>query len=132
LSKSPKDLLGAEFANLKIASPADCYRTSMAKSFPKTLRTLYRGGGTWASNRLTSDDVVIDVIERHDHETGNLRHKPAASRSHCNRACASTRAMGSNHNGKYEQALCCIVFRSIWRRAGADYLPINSFLLFSS
>jgi hypothetical protein len=66
LSKSPKDLLGVEFANLKIASPADCYRTCMAKSFPKPLRMLCRGGRAWASNRFTSDDAVIDVIERHE------------------------------------------------------------------
>jgi hypothetical protein len=68
-------LLGGEFANLKIASAAECYRTCMAKSFPKPLRTLYRGGRTWASDRVTSDDGVIDVIERHDHEMGNLGHK---------------------------------------------------------
>jgi hypothetical protein len=46
LSKSPKDLVGAEFANLKIAGPADRYRTGMAKSLPKSLRTLYRSGRT--------------------------------------------------------------------------------------
>ncbi len=100
LSKSPKDLFGVEFANLKIASPADCYRTCMAKGFPKRLRMLYRGGRTWASNRFTSDDAVIDVIERHDHEVGNLGHRFALPRSHPQRACASTRrASGSNLHG---------------------------------
>jgi hypothetical protein len=84
LSKSPKDLLGAEFANLKIASPADCYCTRVAKSLPQPLRTLYRGGRTRAPDRFTSDDGVIDVIERHDHKIGNLGHKSAFSRSHRN------------------------------------------------
>jgi hypothetical protein len=64
LSKSPKDLLGVEFADLKIASAAECYCTRMAKSFPKPLRTLYRGGRTGASNRFPSDVAVIDVIEK--------------------------------------------------------------------
>jgi hypothetical protein len=67
-------MLGAEFASLKIASAAECYRTCVAKSFPKPLRTLYRGGRTRASNRFTSDDAAIDVIERHDHELDNLGH----------------------------------------------------------
>ncbi len=44
LSKSPKNLVSAEFGNLKIASTADRYRTSMAKSPPKSLRALYRRG----------------------------------------------------------------------------------------
>jgi hypothetical protein len=76
LSKSPKDVLGVEFANFKIGRAAECYRTCMAKSFPKPLRTLYRGCGTRTSNRFTSDDAAIDVIERHDHELGNFGHTP--------------------------------------------------------
>jgi hypothetical protein len=76
LSKSPKDVLGVEFANFKIGRAAECYRTCMAKSFPKPLRTLYRGCGTRTSKRFTSDDAAIDVIERHDHELGNFGHTP--------------------------------------------------------
>ena len=81
MSKPPKDLLGAEFANLKIASPADCYCTSMAKGFPKPLRTPYRGGRTWTSNGVTGDDAVIHVIEQYDGEIGNLGHESAFPRS---------------------------------------------------
>ncbi len=44
----------------------------MAKSFPKLLCTLYRFGGTRAPDRFTSDEAVIGIIERHDHEIGNL------------------------------------------------------------
>src|ERR1700688_3160018 len=74
LAKSPKDLLGVEFPSLRIAGAAECNRTRMAKCFPKPLRALYRGGRTWASNRFTSDEAVIDVIKWHDHEIGNLGH----------------------------------------------------------
>ena len=69
-------MLGVEFANFKISRAAECYRTCMAKSFPKPLRTLYRGCGTRTSNRFTSDDAAIDVIERHDHELGNFGYTP--------------------------------------------------------
>jgi hypothetical protein len=74
-----------EFADLEIGSAAQRYRTSMAKYLPKPSRTLYCGGRTWASNRFTSDDGVIDVIERHDHEMSNLGHKSAFPRSHAMR-----------------------------------------------
>jgi hypothetical protein len=80
-SKSPKDLFGAGFANLKIARPADRYRASVAETLPKSLRTLYRGGRTWASNSFISDDVVIYAIERHGYEIGNFGHKSALPRS---------------------------------------------------
>jgi hypothetical protein len=84
LSKSPKNLPGVEFANLKIAGPGECYRTCMAKSLPQPLRTLYRGGRARALDRFTSDNGVIDVIERHDYEIGNLGHKSAFPRSQRN------------------------------------------------
>jgi hypothetical protein len=76
LSKPSKDLVGAEFANLKIGGPADGYRASVAKSPPKVLRMLYRRGGARASSRFTSDDVAVYVIERYGHETDNCGHKP--------------------------------------------------------
>jgi hypothetical protein len=75
LPKSSKDLVGAEFANLKIGGPADGYRTRVAESPPKILRMLYRGGGTRPSSGFACDDVAVYVIERYGHETDNFGHK---------------------------------------------------------
>jgi hypothetical protein len=74
LSKSPKDVLVAKFGNLKIGSAAICYGTRMAKGFPKSVRMFYRGSRSRASNRFASNDAIICVVERHDHELGNLGH----------------------------------------------------------
>jgi hypothetical protein len=79
VSKSPKDFLVVERANLKIAGTAECDGTGMAKSFPKALCALYRVGGICTSDWLASDDVATDVIERHDHKQGDLAHKFAPS-----------------------------------------------------
>jgi hypothetical protein len=74
LSKSPKDVLGAECANLKISNAAECYRTCMAERFPKPLRTLYRCDWTRTSNSFTSDEAAVGIVEGYGHETGDLRH----------------------------------------------------------
>ena len=46
LAKLHEGLGGAEFANLKVAGPADRYRTGMPESPPKPPRMLYRSGRT--------------------------------------------------------------------------------------
>jgi hypothetical protein len=78
LSKSSKDLVGAEFANLKIGGPADGHRAGVAKSPPKVLRMLYRCGGARAPGGFPSDDFAVYVIERDGHETDNFGHKPSS------------------------------------------------------
>ena len=52
-------MLVVEFADLKIGSAAERYRTSMAKYLPKPLRTLYRGGRARAVNGFTSSNAAI-------------------------------------------------------------------------
>jgi hypothetical protein len=76
LSKSPKDMPVAEFSDLEIAGPAERDGTGMTEGFPERLRTLDRIDRTWASERFTGDDVVTDVVERHDHELDDLGHRP--------------------------------------------------------
>ena len=77
LAKSPKDLLGVEFANLEIAGAAERDRACMAKGFPEPLRALDRGGRRWASDGFTRDDAATVVIEGHDFELSNLDHRSA-------------------------------------------------------
>jgi hypothetical protein len=79
LSKLPKHVPCVEFADLKIGGAAECDGACMAKGFPKRLRALDRSGGTRAFNRFTGDNAAIDVIARHDHEMGDLRHGSASS-----------------------------------------------------
>jgi hypothetical protein len=74
LSKSPEDVFVVEFSDPEIGGAAECDGTCMAKGFPKPVRTFYRGSGTRAANRFTSDNAIICVIERQRHELGYLGH----------------------------------------------------------
>jgi len=76
--KSAKHVLVAEFADLEIRSAAERHRTSMAKYFPKPLRTLYRGGRARAVNGLTNSNAAINEIAGHSHERSDLCHRLAA------------------------------------------------------
>jgi hypothetical protein len=68
-------VLIVEFADLKIGSAAESYRTSMAEYLPKPLRTLYRSGRANAVNGLTSSNVAAIVeIKRQCHEMSDFRH----------------------------------------------------------
>jgi hypothetical protein len=81
LPKSAKQMLIVEFADLKIGSAAERYRTSMAKYFPKPLRTLYRGGRARAVNRLTSSNAAAIIeIKRQCHEKSDFGHMFALCR----------------------------------------------------
>jgi hypothetical protein len=72
--KSAKHMPIVEFADLEIRSAAERYRTSMAKYFPKPLRTLYRGGRARAVNRFTSSNAAINEIAGHSDERSDLCH----------------------------------------------------------
>jgi hypothetical protein len=73
--KSAKHMPIVEFGNLEIRSAAERYRTSMAKYFPKPLRTLYRGGRARALNGFTSGNAAINEIAGHSHERSDLCHR---------------------------------------------------------
>jgi hypothetical protein len=51
----------------------------MAKGFPEPLRARDRGGRRWAFDGFAGDNAAIDVIERHDHEIGELAHSGTSS-----------------------------------------------------
>ena len=76
LAKSPESVPDVEFADFKVGSSAERYRTRMAEGFPKPLRALHRSGGTRASDCFASDNAAIDVVKRHDHEMGNFAQMP--------------------------------------------------------
>jgi hypothetical protein len=68
-------VLIVEFADLKIGSAAESYRTSMAEYLPKPLRALYRGGRANAVNGLTSSNAAAIVeIKRQCDEMSDFRH----------------------------------------------------------
>ena len=53
-----------EIAGSWITSAAERDRAGIAQHFPKTVRTLYRGCGTWTFYRFTDNDAAVSNIER--------------------------------------------------------------------
>src|ERR1019366_1989170 len=63
-----------EIARSWITSATERDRTCMTQYFPKTLRTHYRGCGTWTFYRFTDNDAAVSNIERQRHEICNSGH----------------------------------------------------------
>jgi hypothetical protein len=75
MPKSAEHMPVVEFADLEIRGPAERYRTSMPKYFPKSLRALYRDRRAGAVDGFTGSNCAINEIERQNLERSDLCHR---------------------------------------------------------